>query len=281
MNQQRLFGEWDKNSAGGNHSWRSWGSNPHFRLDVAHRGMFLLKVSCTDRGFYADGVESYLVGMNLLPGQTTQDRLEFPIEFPESVEGQAQNHLIHTTLDPGTYWVVPDCFDPGVCGKFYVHVASPTPFQLAAAPKSDYMVTHTAHGVVDEPYGHPDDVDGCPRMVLKTHRPCKITARMQCDKKDPRVVADAAAGAQVLDRDKLAIKLHMCEGQATYGLDNSVAESPYLISDSVSITVELDVAGVFTLVPKPVFPRAGGAPHPMGVAVTVDCTDLQSTLGHM
>jgi hypothetical protein len=278
LHSKRLQGAWSGDSAGGNHSRRTWGNNPHYKLDVHHRGTFLFKVSCTDRGFCTDAVESHLVGMNLLHAETVQGLVEYPVEFPESEEGRAQEHLIRTTLDPGTYWIVPDCFTVGVQGDFVLHATSPTPFRLVHAPKSDFVVTHTVHGVVDEPYGHPDEVDGCPRMVLTTQQPCKITATMQVDERDPRVVADAAAGPHVPNKDRLAIQLHLCEGQAGHGrLRNSLAESRYLMSDSVAITVQVDAPGTFTLVPKPVLPR-GGAPQPLRVAVTVECTDLRCRL---
>ena len=45
-----LTGAWDRDTAGGNWSKRSWGKNPHYKLDVQYRGTFLFTVAASDDG---------------------------------------------------------------------------------------------------------------------------------------------------------------------------------------------------------------------------------------
>ena len=56
-----------------------------------------------------------------------------------------------------------------------------------------------------------------------------------------------------------------------------LAKSKFLMGDSVSLDVELPEPGCFTLVPKPVLHGRGRA-EPLRVTVTVECTDLRSTV---
>ena len=152
---------------------------------------------------------------------------------------------------------------------------------LALAPKSDYLTTHTAHGVVTEPHGRSNDVEGCPRVELTITRPCKIHATMQCDEHDRRVIESLDEASPIAQDDRLACMLHLCAGRAgsvpdlRYG--GQLATSKFLIGDSVSLDVELPEPGCFTLVPKPVLHGRGQA-EPLRVTVTVECTDLRSTV---
>ena len=156
-----------------------------------------------------------------------------------------------------------------------------TPFALALAPKSDYLTTHSTYGVVAEPHGHSGAVEGCPRVELTITRPCKIHATMQCDEHDRRVIESLDEASPIAQDDRLACMLHLCAGRAgsvpdlRYG--GQLAKSKFLMGDSVSLDVELPEPGCFTLVPKPVLHGRGRA-EPLRVTVTVECTDLRSTV---
>jgi hypothetical protein len=279
--RERLEGTWERDTAGGNWSKRTWGLNPHYKLDVHQRGTFCFTVRAADD---SGAVQSHLVGMSLLAATEAHGRVEYPLAWPQERlgRGKAQEQTINRSLDPGTYWIVPDAFDDQAHGSFVLEGASPTstPFALALVPKSDYLATHTAHGVVTEPHGHSNDVEGCPRVELTITRPCKIHATMQCDEHDRRVIESLDEASPIAQDDRLACMLHLCAGRAgsvpdlRYG--GQLAKSKFLIGDSVSLDVELPV-GCFTLVPRPVLHGRGRA-EPLRVVVTVECTDLRSTV---
>ena len=135
LHNVRLTGAWDRDTAGGNYSERTWGKNPHYKLDVQHRGIFLFTVAATDRAFNEDDVELHLVGMHLLPATQAHGRVDYPLEWPRPwSEGKVGQAFLRVELEVGSYWIVPDAFN-ATHGSFVLQAASPTPFRLAFAPR--------------------------------------------------------------------------------------------------------------------------------------------------
>lgn len=233
---------------------------------MEHHGLFLVSASNTDRRFSDDPCLSHMIGFELLRGHP--DR--YPLTLPKSAVVTKRTNFFWGTLTPGTYWLIPDAWDPQTTGGFVVQAASPSPFSLRHRPKTDFLRTLQATGIAREPYGRPDQTAGCPRIVVSVGRRCWLRATMQCDRSDTRVNDR---------RSRLAVQVHVCKDTHIATADTTLVSSPYIRHHNSS--VELMVPkGRYCLWAKPVLPRpaSSGECRGMRVTVHVECSDLGATL---
>ena len=267
--REALVGAWDEHSAGGQASNETtWARNPHFEFVVDQRGLFLIKVSNTDRRFADDPTEASHIGFELLRGSGSADKLDYPLSVPKSARVTKRTKFFWGALEPGTYWIVPDAWDPGIIGGFVLQVASPSVFRLQARQKTDFLRTLTANWVANRPCRSPNALSEWPPVVLSTKQRCWIKATMQCENVDHR-------------GKELSVQLHVCRSGGSRTTD-ALASSRYLLHHSATVELVLSAAGRYNIFAMAVEHGGSGRGDYNGggvrIRVTVECTDLGSSL---